>query len=104
MGVLKPLGHIVSILPPKTALGAGTMAKLFFLRGRLSLELMWVRTLTNTEPEKQGQILDQAALLFDAGTLKHTLTKTLPFTADGLREGHRLSDSGTAIGKMCLVR
>lgn len=102
--VLKPLGHIASILPPNTALEAGTMAKLFFLRANFHLELMWVRTLTGTEPKKQGDILDAASRLFDSGTLQHTLTKTLPFTAAGLQEGHKIADSGASIGKVCLVR
>jgi len=102
-GVLKPLGHIVCIVPPKTALEPSTMTKLFFLRAQLGMELMWVRTLSDTEPEKQGQILNSAARLFDVGTLQSTLTKTLPFTENGLREGHKLSDSGTAVGKVVLV-
>merc|ERR1712176_464895 len=100
---LAPLGQITSILPPSSAIEPTTFGKLFFLRAQLNMELMWVRTLKNVEPEKQGGILDAAAELFEAGTLQTTLTKELPFTAAGLREAYEVSNSGTAMGKMCIV-
>merc|ERR1712084_76394 len=55
---LAPLGQITSILPPTSAIEPATFGKLFFLRAQLNMELMWVRTLKNVEPEKQGEILD----------------------------------------------
>jgi zinc-binding alcohol dehydrogenase family protein len=100
---LAPLGQITSILPPNSAIEPATFGKLFFLRAQLNMELMWVRTLKNVEPEKQGVILDAAAELFEDGTLCTTLTKELPFTAAGLREAYEVSNSGTAMGKMCIV-
>jgi len=102
-GCLAPLGQITSILPPNSAIEPATFGKLFFLRAQLNMELMWVRTLKNVEPEKQGQILDAAAELFEDGTLRTTLTKELPFTAVGLKEAYTVSNSGTAMGKMCIV-
>jgi zinc-binding alcohol dehydrogenase family protein len=100
---LAPLGQIASILPPSSAIEAATFGKLFFLRAQLKMELMWVRTLKNVEPEKQGDILDASAELFEAGTLQTTLTKELPFTAAGLKEAYEVSNSGAAMGKMCIV-
>merc|ERR1712061_806496 len=100
---LSPLGQITSILPPSSAIQPTTFGKLFFLRAQLNMELMWVRTLKNVEPEKQGEILDAAAELFEDGTLRTTLMKELPFTAAGLREAYEVSNSGTAMGKMCIV-
>merc|ERR1712187_107157 len=102
-GCLAPLGQITSILPPSSAIEPATFGKVFFLRAQLNMELMWVRTLKNVEPEKQGQILDAAAELFEDGTLRTTLTKELPFTAAGLKEAYEVSNSGTAMGKMCIV-
>merc|ERR1711879_146735 len=102
-GCLAPLGQITSILPPNSAIESATFGKLFFLRAQLNMELMWVRTLKNVEPEKQGQILDASAKLFEAGTLQSTLTKELPFTAAGLQEAYEVSSSGAAMGKMCIV-
>jgi len=101
---LAPLGKIATILPPTSAIEAGTFAKLFFLRGSLHMEMMWVRTLNNVESEKQGQILDAAARLFEAGTLRTTLKEELPFTAAGLRQAYEASNSGKALGKTCIVR
>merc|ERR1712039_390818 len=91
---LAPLGQIATILPPQSAIEADTFGKLFFLRAQLHMELMWVRTLKNVDSEKQGQILDAAAQLFEAGTLHSTLQKQLPFTAAGLREAYEASNSG----------
>lgn len=100
---LAPLGRIATILPPESAIEAGTFGKLFFLRAQLHMELMWTRTLKNAEPEKQGQILDAAADLFEEGTLHSTLKQELPFTAAGLRQAYEASSSGKAVGKMCIV-
>merc|ERR1712060_368129 len=100
---LAPLGQITSILPPTWGIEPATFGKLFFLRAQLNMELMWVRTLQDVEPEKQGEILDAAAELFEDGSLRTTLTKELPFTAAGLREAYEVSNSGAAMGKMCIV-
>eukprot|EP00449_Zooxanthella_nutricula_P015389 CAMPEP_0198543666 /NCGR_PEP_ID=MMETSP1462-20131121/59786_1 /TAXON_ID=1333877 /ORGANISM="Brandtodinium nutriculum, Strain RCC3387" /LENGTH=336 /DNA_ID=CAMNT_0044273955 /DNA_START=95 /DNA_END=1105 /DNA_ORIENTATION=+ len=102
-GILKPLGRIVSILPPTGSLEPGTMTKLFFLRAQLLLELMWTRTLSDAEPAKQGEILDAASKLFDVGTLRHTLRTQYDFIAEGLQKGHEFSEKGQAIGKICIV-
>merc|ERR1712241_1056918 len=96
-------GQITSILPPSTAIEPATFGRLFVLRAQLNMELMWVRTMKNVEPERQGQILEAAARLFEAGTLRSTLQKELPFTAAGLKEAYETSTGGTAMGKMCIV-
>lgn len=101
---LAPLGQIASILPPSSAIEPATFGKLFFLRAQLNMELMWVRTMKNAEPEKQGEILDRAAGLFETGKLSTTLTKQLPFTAAGLRQAYDIIESGAAIGKVCIVK
>ena len=100
---LAPLGQITSILPPSSAIQPATFGKLFLLRAQLNMELMWVRTMQSVEIEKQGQILEAASRLFDAGTLKSTLQKELPFSAAGLKEAYEISTAGAAMGKMCIV-
>lgn len=52
----------------------------------------------------QGEILDRAAAMLDAGTLQNTLTKTLsPLNAANLRQAHVLVESGHMIGKVVVT-
>ncbi|GLT13800.1 zinc-binding alcohol dehydrogenase family protein [Vibrio algivorus] len=67
-------------------------------------ELMFTRSIYKTEDMyKQGDILKQVANLVDSGRLVSTLTKEIyGFSADTLKEGHALVESGTMIGKVAI--
>ncbi|MDX6254702.1 MAG: hypothetical protein QOJ11_1036 [Frankiales bacterium] len=69
-------------------------------------ELMFTRSTFGTpDLAEQRALLDRAADLFDAGTLRPTLTTTLEgFTAQNLRQAHRLVESGRMVGKVVVVR
>ena len=96
--IIKPQGHIVSIT------GSSKPLNLDLLKLKsvtFSFEFMYTRSMFTTEDmEKQHLILNEIGNLFDAGTLKSTLTTTLEgFTVDNLKEAHRMQESGKTIGK-----
>lgn len=99
--LIKPQGHIVSIT------GSATPIALNKLKNKsvtFSWELMYTRSMYQTDDmEEQHHILNKLAELFDNGTLKTTLNTTLKgFTAENLKEAHRLLESGKTIGKVVI--
>lgn len=99
--LIKPQGHIVSIT------GSATPVALNKLKNKsvtFSWELMYTRSMYKTDDmEEQHHILNKLAELFDNGTLKTTLKTTLKgFTAENLKEAHRLLESGKTIGKVVI--
>lgn len=100
--LIKPQGHIASIT------GSAEPIALNKLKGKsvtFSWEFMYTRSTFETDDMiEQHNILNKAAALFDDGTLKTTLNKTLHgLSADNLKEAHRLQESGKAIGKTVIV-
>lgn len=100
--LIKPQGHIASIT------GSAEPVALTKLKGKsvtFSWEFMYTRSTFETDDMiEQHNILNKAAALFDDGTLKTTLNKTLHgLSADNLKEAHRLQESGKAIGKTVIV-
>ena len=99
--LIKPQGHIVSIT------GSATPIALNKLKNKsvtFSWELMYTRSMYQTaDMEEQHHILNKLAELFDNATLKTTLNTTLKgFTAQNLKEAHRLLESGKTIGKVVI--
>ena len=100
--LIKPQGHIASIT------GSAEPVALTKLKSKsvtFSWEFMYTRSTFETDDMiEQHNILNKAAALFDDGTLKTTLNKTLHgLSADNLKEAHRLQESGKAIGKTVIV-
>ena len=100
--LIKPQGHIVSIT------GSSEPLNLNLLKNKsvtFSWELMYTRSMYHTpDMQRQHDILNQAANLFDAGTLQHTLTTTFEgFTVANLKKAHELQESGKSIGKQVIV-
>ena len=100
--LIKPQGHIASIT------GSAEPVALTKLKSKsvtFSWEFMYTRSTFETDDMiEQHHILNKAAALFDDGTLKTTLNKTLHgLSADNLKEAHRLQESGKAIGKTVIV-
>ncbi len=68
-------------------------------------ESMFARPLFQPESTAQRDLLDEAARLFDAGTLKSTLSTTLHgINADTIREAHRQVEGFTMVGKLVVER
>jgi NADPH2:quinone reductase len=67
-------------------------------------ELMFTRAMFNTEDiARQREILNEAAVLFESGELRHTMRQNFaPITAANLRRAHAYLESGTTIGKITL--
>ncbi len=68
-------------------------------------ESMFARPLFQAESTAQRDLLNEAAKLFDAGTLKSTLAATLQgISAETLREAHRQVEGFTMVGKLVVER
>ncbi|WP_316847710.1 zinc-binding alcohol dehydrogenase family protein [Pedobacter psychrodurus] len=99
--LIKPQGHIASITGSATPIA---LNKLKNKSATFSWELMYTRSMYQTDDmEEQHRILNKLAALFDDDTLKTTLNTTLKgFTAENLKEAHRLLESGKTIGKVVI--
>lgn len=100
--VVKPFGQIVAIDDPSPL-------DLMPLKPKSIAwhwELMFTRSLFQTpDMAEQGRILAEAAGLVDSGQLRTTARTTIDdFSAKGLREAHRLVESGRSVGKIVVVR
>ncbi|MEU6347603.1 zinc-binding alcohol dehydrogenase family protein [Streptomyces sp. NPDC046977] len=98
---LKPFGQIVAI-DDFDSLPIGVLkAKSISYHW----EFMYTRSLFQTPDQaEQHHILTQIARLVDAGILTTTANQDLgPINAANLREGHRILEAGTAIGKITLT-
>lgn len=96
---LKPLGKICEIVPTLDKLNVS-----FYMWKRISLvhELMFTRPGTNTEPEKQGEILNILSKLAEEGQLDPRVSKVYNFTVEQLREAHKQQESGKTTGKLVI--
>lgn len=68
-------------------------------------ELMFTRALFSYDMIAQQRLLGAAAALVDRGVIRSTITTAIDdFSAAGLREAHRLVESGPMIGKVVVQR
>lgn len=68
-------------------------------------ELMFTRALFSYDMIAQQRLLGAAAALVDRGVIRSTITTAIDdFSAAGLREAHRLVESGRMIGKVVVQR
>lgn len=99
--VVRPFGHITAIDEPEGL-------ELVVLKPKSIAwhwELMFTRPMFGVDMEAQGRLLADAAAMVDAGALRTTLTTAIAgFDADGLREAHRLVESGRMVGKVVVHR
>ena len=85
-GLLKEGGRLVSIVqPPNERLAKEKKVRAGFV---------WL--------EPRGNQLQELAKLMDENKVKPLIDKVLPFSSDGLKEAHRLSQSGHAKGKIVI--
>lgn len=99
--LIAPQGRICSIVDTATPVDIN---KLKPKSASFIWEFMFTRPMLNTDDiEKQGEILTQIATLVDEGKIRTTLTKTINgFSVDSIKEAHKISESGKAIGKIAI--
>lgn len=99
--VLKPFGHIVSIDGTDENLQA-----LFAKSASIHWEYMFTRSRYETwDMAEQSHILATVADLVDRGEVVTTATEYIDdFSAAGIREAHRMVESGRMIGKVVVHR
>ncbi len=99
--LIRPQGHIVAIVENAKPVEIGLLKS---KSASFSWEFMFARALYKTpDMAQQGAILNEAAVLFETGKLRTTLTQTLsPINAENLRKAHAISESGKTIGKLAL--
>jgi NADPH:quinone reductase len=98
-GLIKPFGHICSIVESKEPLD---LTLLMAKSATFTWELMFTRSMFQTpDMAHQGEILNEVANWLDKGWLQSTVTETLqPLSAENLRKAHAISESGKSIGKV----
>jgi NADPH2:quinone reductase len=96
--LLTPRGHIVSIDDVHNIMPLKMKSITWHW------ELMFTRPIYESADDYQHRLLEAAAALIDAGTLRTTMTRQLgPLNAATLREAHRLVESGATIGKLVVT-
>lgn len=100
--IMRPFGHITAIDEPEGM-------DLLPLKPKCIAwhwELMFTRSLFETpDMIEQKHLLESVADLVDAGRIRTTLTTRIEdFSANGMREAHRLVESGRTTGKVVVTR
>ena len=100
--IMKPFGEIVAIDDPE----ALDLMPLKSKSITWHWELMFTRSLFGTpDMGEQSRLLAEVADLVDAGRVQSTLSNVIEdFSAAGLREAHRLVETGHTIGKVVVTR
>jgi len=100
--IIKPFGAVTVLDEPADLNVAPLKAR--------SIAWLWESMFTRTRfhtPDlaEQGRILAQLAEMVDAGRYRSPVTTVInDFSANGLREGHRLIETGRTIGKIVVAR
>jgi zinc-binding alcohol dehydrogenase family protein len=99
--LIRPQGKIVSIVENSAPLALDLLKS---KSATFAWEFMFTRAMYRTpDMAAQGDLLDEAATLVDAGKLRSTLAETLsPINAANLRQAHARLESGHSIGKLAL--
>lgn len=99
--IVRPFGHVTAIDDPEGL-------DLYPLKSKSIAwhwELMFTRPLYGYDLEYQQRLLAETARLVDEGVLRTTLTTAIAgFDAAGIREAHRLVESGQMVGKVVVHR
>ena len=101
--LLRPQGHYALIDDPAEALDIRLMKQKSL---SLHWEFMFTRSMfSTTDIERQGDILRQAAVLFEEGKLHSTVTQSFsPINAATLKRAHQLILQGHTVGKIVVTR
>jgi NADPH:quinone reductase len=99
--IVRPFGHITAIDEPENL----DLLPLKEKSIAWHWELMFTRSMYGYDMIGQQRLLGEAADLVDSGALRTTVTTTIDdFSAAGLREAHRMVESGRMIGKVVVSR
>ena len=100
--VIAPQGKVVAIVPSHAAL---PMEKLFYKSVTFMWEMMFTRAMFGTaDMIEQHRLLNEVALLIDAGKLKSTLGESYgKINAANVARAHAALESGRTIGKIVLA-
>lgn len=100
--VIAPQGKVVAIVPSHAAL---PMEKLFHKSVTFVWEMMFTRAMFGTaDMIEQQRLLNEVAILIDAGKLKSTLGESYgKITAANVARAHEALESGRTIGKIVLT-
>ena len=98
--LVKPLGHVGSIVESQQALPLGMLKD---KAASFDWEFMFAKAKYGVDMTSQGRILAEMAQLLDRGALRSTRTQTIEtMTAETLHQGHEIVERGTMIGKLVL--
>ena len=98
ISALATYGRIVAVVP---GIQPENLNLLFGKNGTLHFEFMGAAVMQDLQPERQGEILRQAASLVDDGHLKPHVSLTWPL--EDAAEAHRQQESGRTVGKQVLT-
>ncbi|MCX8564349.1 zinc-binding alcohol dehydrogenase family protein [Mycolicibacterium mucogenicum] len=99
--ITKPFGHITAVDEPDGLDLLPLKAKSIAWHW----ELMFTRALCSYDMIAQQRLLSAVADMVDRGEVRSTVTTAIhDFSASGLREAHRLVESGRMIGKVVVYR
>lgn len=96
--ILRPFGHLMLIDDPQE------LNIVSYKRKSLSVhwEYMFAKSEHGYKPETQGVILREVAKLVDSGKVQSTWVRTVPSSAEGIREAHVILESASSIGKLVM--
>ncbi len=99
--IIKPFGDLCLIDDPGELPISG-----FKLKAQsIHWELMFTKSRFDVDAASQGVILAEVAALVDAGKVHTTVGTTLSgMTVDNVTKAHAILESGTAVGKVVIVR
>jgi zinc-binding alcohol dehydrogenase family protein len=100
--LIKPQGKICAIVDTNEDVNIN---KLKLKSVTFVWECMFTRTMfQNQDIEKHSEILTQIATLANTGKIKTTLSKIINgFSVKNIKEAHKLTESGTNIGKIAIT-
>jgi NADPH2:quinone reductase len=91
-------GHIVPIVPGPVP---QSLATLYPKNVSVHFEFMGAATVSNHHPQRQGEMLRQAAALVDQGKLRPHVFRT--YRLDEIRAAHAQQETARTVGKLVVV-
>ncbi|PIG83023.1 quinone oxidoreductase [Aspergillus arachidicola] len=97
--IIAPLGKVCSIVQSSDINMYGTQ----FMSKSLTFVWCWLGSkMYHGVETDQGEMLEELSALIDTGKIKCHLTRRLQLNLEGIKEAHRILESGKAIGKVGL--
>ena len=101
IGCLKPFGKAGAILSISSeGMSRIDTVDMFMYRKSLCFEMMFARTMSQREPERQGRLLKEVAELYDEGKLKDI--KRTELDLGDAKKAQEVQESGKSFGKIVM--